>query len=126
MQHELEEVKDKITIHFNTSTDEILGDGKLVSKVIGTDKKSGKKLEFVADGVFVFIGLKPTTDFLKSSGVARSEIGFVITDADLKTNIDGIFAAGDVRDGATMQIASATGEGATAALKMREYLHHNR
>lgn len=126
LQHELEEVKDKITIHFNTSTDEILGDGKLVNKVVGTNKETGKKQVFAADGVFVFIGLKPTTGFLESSGVECSEIGFVKTNADLMTNVDGIFAAGDVRDGATMQIASATGEGATAALKMREYLHHNR
>lgn len=126
LQHEFEEFKDKITIHFNTTTDEIVGDKSLVTKVIGTDKITGKKQEFEADGVFVFIGLKPTTDFLESSGVDRSDIGFVKTDIDLKTNIDGIFAAGDVRDGATMQIASATGEGATAALKIREYLHHNR
>lgn len=126
LQHELKEVKNKITVHFNTSTDEILGDKSLVNKVIGTDKKTGKKQEFICDGVFVFIGLKPTTDFLASSGVERSEIGFVKTDADLRTNINGIFAAGDVRDGANMQIASAAGEGATAALKIREYLHDNR
>jgi len=126
LQHELEEVKDKITIHFNTATDEILGDEKLVNKVIGTDKKTGEKQEFACEGVFVFIGLKPTTDFLASSGVERNEFGFVKTDGDLRTNIEGIFAAGDVRDGATMQIASATGEGATAALKIREYLHVNR
>ena len=126
LQHELEEYKDKITVHFNTTTDEILGDDKLVSKVVGTDKKTSKKVEFEAEGVFIFIGLKPTTGFLESSGVERSEIGFVKTNADLSTNIDGVFAAGDVRDGATMQIASATGEGATAALKIREYLHANR
>lgn len=126
LQQELDEVKDKITIHFNTTTDEILGDGKLVNEVVGTDKKTGKQVEFEADGVFVFIGLKPTTNFLESSGVERNEFGFVKTDPSLMTNIDGIFAAGDVRDGATMQIASATGEGATAALKIREYLHHNR
>lgn len=125
LQQELEEVKDKITIHFNTSTDEIKGD-QLVNSVIGTDKKTGQQKKFDCDGVFVFIGLKPTTDFLKSSGVERDEIGFVKTNEDLETNIEGIFAAGDVRSGATMQIASATGEGATAALKIREYLHKNR
>ncbi len=126
LQQELEEVKDKITIHFNTTTDEILGDEESVKKVIGTDKKLGEKKEFVCDGVFIFIGLKPTTGFLESSGVERSEIGFVKTNEELMTNIEGVFAAGDVRDGATMQIASAVGEGATAALKIREYLHKNR
>jgi thioredoxin reductase (NADPH) len=126
LQQELEEVKDKITIHFSTTTDEILGDKDAVNKVIGTDKVSGEKKEFACEGVFIFIGLKPTTGFLESSGVVRSEIGFVKTNEELMTNIDGIFAAGDVRDGATMQIASAVGEGATAALKIREYLHKNR
>ncbi len=126
LQHELKEFMDKITIHFNTSTDEITGENGLVTKVSVTNKTSDKKQEILCDGVFVFIGLKPTTDFLESSGVDRSEIGFVKTNEDLSTNIEGVFAAGDVRDGATMQIASATGEGATAALKIREYLHHNR
>jgi thioredoxin reductase (NADPH) len=50
------------------------------------------------------------------------EIGFVKTDAHLMTTMPGVFAAGDVRSGATMQIASAVGEGATAALIIREYL----
>ena len=126
LQHELEEVKDKITIHFNTTTDEILGDKDSVNKVIGTDKLTGEKKEFACEGVFIFIGLKPTTGFLKSCGVECSEVGFVKTNEELMTNVEGIFAAGDVRDGATMQIASAVGEGATAALKIREYLHKNR
>ena len=47
---------------------------------------------------------------------------FVKTDGDLHTAVPGVFAAGDIRSGATMQIASAAGEGATAALKIREYL----
>jgi thioredoxin reductase (NADPH) len=46
----------------------------------------------------------------------------VTTDNELETSMKGVFAAGDVRNGATMQIASATGEGATAALMMRKYL----
>jgi thioredoxin reductase (NADPH) len=50
------------------------------------------------------------------------DVGFVITDQHLHTTMPGVFAAGDIRSGATMQIASAAGEGATAALKLREYL----
>lgn len=122
LQHELERFKDKITVHFNTSTDEIVGvDGK-VAKVIGTDKTAGKKIEFAVDGVFVFVGLKPNTAFLAGSGVELDEIGFVKSDLKLMTNVPGIFVAGDVRSGATLQIASASGEGATAALMIREYL----
>lgn len=122
LQHELQEHTDKITVHFLTTTDEIVGEDDRVTKVIGTDKKTGKKVEFQADGVFVFIGLMPTTGFLKSSGVDLDEFGFIKTNERLETTISGVFAAGDVRSGATMQIASATGEGATAALMIREYL----
>jgi thioredoxin reductase (NADPH) len=123
LQKELaEKHKDKITVHFNTSTDEIVGaDGKVV-KVLGMDKTTGKKVVFETDGVFVFVGLKPNTQFLEHSDIELDEIGFVKTDSDLHTKMRGVFAAGDVRSGATMQIASAVGEGATAALRIREFL----
>lgn len=123
LQKELEEKhKDKITVHFNTTTDEIVGeDGKVVS-VIGTDKTTGKKVTFETDGVFVFVGLMPNTQFLVNSKIELDQIGFVKTDADLHTSMKGVFAAGDVRSGATMQIATAVGEGATAALRIREFL----
>ncbi|MDZ7744870.1 MAG: thioredoxin-disulfide reductase [Candidatus Saccharibacteria bacterium] len=126
LQEELKKHTDKITVHFNTTTDEIIGENGKVTKVVGTDKKTNKKVEFPTDGVFVFIGLKPNTQFLKDSDVLLDEIGMVITNAYLETNVKGVFAAGDVRSGATMQIASATGEGATAALMIRKYLepHH--
>jgi len=117
--------KDKIAVHFNTTTDEILGQDNHVTKVVGTDKKTGKKVEYPTDGVFVFVGLDPNTGFLDGSGVELDERRFVMSDARLMTNVPGIFVAGDVRSGATMQIASATGEGATAALMMREYLENH-
>lgn len=123
LQHELENKhKDKITVHFNTTTDEIVGENNSVTKVVGTDKTTGSKVEFPTDGVFVFVGLKPNTEFLKDSVVELDEIGFVKTDDKLETKIPGVFVAGDVHSGATMQIASAVGEGATAALRLREYL----
>lgn len=112
----------KITVHFNTSTDEIVGSNGKIAKVVGTDKTTGKKVEFPTDGVFVFVGLNPNTKFLAGSGIELDERGFVKTNNDLGTNVLGIFCAGDVRSGATEQIASATGEGATAALTIREYL----
>lgn len=123
------EKNDKITVHFNTTTDEIVGgevDGmQKVTSVKVT--KDGKKTDIVTDGVFVFIGLKPVTYFLEGTGVEMDEFGFVKTDDKLMTAEPGIFCAGDVRSGATMQIASAVGEGASAALSVREYLeHHNR
>lgn len=110
----------KIAVHLGTTTDEIIGDDKGVNKVTGT--KDGQKVEFETDGVFVFVGLMPNSQFLKQTPIKLDEIGFVLTDPDLHTSMKGVFAAGDIRSGATMQIASAAGEGATAALKIREYL----
>lgn len=125
LQHDLDKHTDKITIHYNTQAEEIIGENNRVSSVnVVTD---GAKSTITTDGVFIFIGLKPTTGFLEGSGVELDEFGFVKTDAKLQTKVPGVFAAGDVRSGATMQIASATGEGATAALMIREYLkeHHD-
>lgn len=125
LQHELKKHEAKITVHFNTTTDEIAGQDGKVTKVVGTDVGSGKKVEFETDGVFIFIGLKPNTHFLRGSKVELDEIGMVKTNALLETSMPGVFAAGDVRSGATMQIASASGEGATAALMMRKYLEES-
>lgn len=122
LQNDLKKHTDKITVHMNTTTDEIVGEDGKVVKVVGTAKSQGKKVEFKTDGVFVFVGLQPNTDFLKKSAIELDEIGMVKTNDSLETNVSGVFAAGDVRSGATMQIASATGEGATAALIMRQYL----
>jgi thioredoxin reductase (NADPH) len=122
LQKDLEKHKDKITVHFNTTTDEIVGENNEVKKVVGTDKTTGQKVEFDTDGVFIFVGLSPNSEFLSGSDIALDQIGFVQTDSHLQTTMPGVFAAGDIRSGATMQIASAVGEGATAALVIREYL----
>ncbi len=119
---ELENHKDKISVHFNTTTDEIIGSDNKVIKVLGTDKIKNQKVEFPTDGVFVFVGLDPNTKFLGSSGIELDEKRFIKSNMHLMTNIPGVFVAGDVRSGATLQIASASGEGATAALMIREYL----
>jgi thioredoxin reductase (NADPH) len=72
-------------------------------------------------GVFVFIGLSPNSGWLPDT-IKLDRFGFVETNALLETSVPGIFAAGDVRRGSTKQAASAAGEGATAALMVREYL----
>lgn len=118
--HELRKNK-KITVHMNTTTDEIIGDGKKVVSVKGTDKVANKPVTFDVDGTFIFVGLKPNTHFL-GKAIELDEYGFIKTNDRLETNLRGVFAAGDVRSGATMQIATAVGEGATAALHIREYL----
>lgn len=113
----------KITVHTNTETREIAAtNGKVSSvKVI----ENGKSGEILVDGVFVFVGLAPNTDFLIGSSIELDDAGFIETDAKLQTNIPGVFASGDVRAGSTKQIAAAVGEGATAAISIREYLAHS-
>ena len=121
--HDLQKYVDegKITIHLNATTDEIVAsDGKNVSLIKATI--DGKPTEFAVDGIFIFIGLLPNTDFLKGTAVELDEQGFIKSDGNLQTTMPGVFVSGDVHSGATMQIASAVGEGATAALKIREYL----
>ena len=122
LQHELQKFVDdkKITVHYGVVPDEIVTEDAKVVRVDAT--KEGEKVEYPTDGVFVFIGLKPNTGFLAESGVELDEVGLIKTDLKLQTSVPGIFASGDVRSGATMQIASAVGEGATAALSIREYL----
>jgi thioredoxin reductase (NADPH) len=122
LQQDLQKFVDegKITVYLNTTTDEIVGEDNSVTKVVGT--KDGVKTDFVTDGVFVFVGLDPNSQFVAGKGVDLDEIGFVKTDNRLETSMPGVYAAGDIRSGATMQIASAAGEGATAALMIREHL----
>ena len=122
LQRDLEEqvAAGTITVHLGTTPTEIVTtDGRVTSV---DAQKDGQPISFETDGVFVFVGLKPNTQFLAGSGVELDEQGLVKTDAHLATAVPGIFASGDVRSGATMQIASAVGEGATAALSIREYL----
>ncbi|MDA0734450.1 MAG: FAD-dependent oxidoreductase [Chloroflexi bacterium] len=110
----------QIEVRLNSTVEEFKGDGH-ISGVTVKDVKSGEVEELKPDGVFVFIGLKPNTAFLNGA-VELDRWGFITTDKTLQTSVPGIFAAGDVREGSTKQIASATGEGATAALMIRQYL----
>lgn len=120
--HDLQTYVDdgRITVYLHTSPNEIIATDSKVTSVAAT--KDGTPVSIETDGVFVFVGLKPNTQFLKGSGVELDEQGLVKTDIHLATSLPGVFASGDVRSGATMQIASAVGEGATAALSIREYL----
>ncbi len=123
LQEKIDELvsEGKITVHLQTKTLAIEGENNEVKRVLIEDGSSNKsKLE--VDGVFVFVGLEPNSKFLVDSIIELDDIGFVKTNDNLETAMSGVFAAGDIRSGATMQIASAIGEGATAALKIRHYL----
>lgn len=122
LQHELVKHNDKITVHLGVSPQEILATENVVTSVKGKNKK-GKDVSFETDGVFIFIGLLPNTQFLQGK-IDLDDVGMIKTGVNLETSMKGVFAAGDVRSGATMQIASAAGEGATAALMIRKHLEH--
>ena len=110
----------QMEIRLNTTVEEFRGNGKLSSVVVkATD--TGETEELTPGAVFIFIGLDPNTAFLKDT-VDLNQWGSIETSPTLETSIPGIFAAGDVRDGSTKQVASAVGEGAAAALMIRQYL----
>ena len=110
----------QMTIRTNTVVEEFKGNSKLSSVVI-KDINSGKTEELAAEAVFVFIGLDPNTEFVRSV-IELDQWGFVKTSLTLETSMSGVFAAGDARAGSTKQVAAAVGEGATAALMIRQYL----
>ena len=111
--------KENMKVLLNHSIKELRGMNKLES--VSVDDKTAKQTkELKYDGVFVFIGLTPNNDLIKEKA-ELDQWGFVKTE-HMMTSLPGVFAAGDVRSGATKQAAVAVGEGASAALAMREYL----
>ena len=96
------------------------GGGKLGAVVV-KDELTGETDELHPAGAFVFIGLDPNTGFVKGS-VDLDDHGLILTGMGLMTSMPGVFAAGDVRSGSTKQLASAVGEGAAAAIGIRQYL----
>ena len=96
------------------------GQGRL-ERIAVKSLATGETQRFPAAAVFVYIGMQPNTEFLRGV-VDLDSYGFVVTRPNLETSLSGVFAAGDCRAGSTKQIASAVGEGATAALMVREYL----
>ncbi|MEX0743676.1 MAG: FAD-dependent oxidoreductase, partial [Actinomycetota bacterium] len=96
------------------------GSGKLGAIEL-KDRESGVVEELHPAGCFVFIGLDPNTDFVKGV-VDLDDRGLILTGMGMMTNVPGVFAAGDVRSGSTKQLASAVGEGAAAAIGIRQFL----
>jgi len=110
----------KIFMKLETIVDEIKGDKK-VSSLKLTDVSSNKKSSMNIDGVFIYAGLKPNTDFIKET-VKLDDNGCIVTDEKLATNIPGIFAAGDVRKKILRQVVTSAADGAIALVSVKEYL----
>lgn len=98
----------------------IHGDDRLTGVTV-RNVKTGETSFLELDGLFIFIGFEPVGGFLPG-GIERDEQGFVITDGEMRTNLPGIFAAGDIRSKMCRQVTTAVGDGATAANAAFVYL----
>lgn len=105
----------------NATIQDLEGNGKVESMIV-ENLKTGETQEIAIDGVFVAIGRRPDTGFLQGM-INLDEGGHIITDENMKTNIDGVYAAGDVRSGSLKQIVTAAADGAIAASRIVAYLN---
>ncbi|MEO0237830.1 MAG: FAD-dependent oxidoreductase, partial [candidate division WOR-3 bacterium] len=112
----------EIKIYYNSEILSINGEEKIESMSV-KDKKTGKTFDIKTDGIFVYIGLVPKTDFLDKK-VLLNEYGYIKVDKDLKTNIEGVFAAGDVIEKSFRQVITAASDGALAAKSVEKYIEN--
>jgi thioredoxin reductase (NADPH) len=97
---------------------EVKGD-TIVKKAVVQDLKTGELKDIDAEGVFIFVGINPTTDFID---VEKDAGGFIKTNQKMETNLPGVFAAGDCRTTPLLQVATAVGDGAIAAYMAEAYV----
>jgi thioredoxin reductase (NADPH) len=113
---------ENIEILMNTETDEVLGDGQVVTGVRAKNRATGALTEIAATGFFVAIGHKPNTDIF-ADYISLDETGYIINvPGSSKTNVQGVFVAGDAADHVYRQAITAAGTGCMAALDAERYL----
>lgn len=118
-----ESKKGVIKIEYSAVCTSING-GDAVESATVKNVKTEKTKEVACDGVFIFVGMTPNTEFLRGA-VDLDENNYIECDPGyLRTSMPGVFVAGDCRSGAAMQLATATGDGVAAALYMKEYLRN--
>ncbi len=113
--------KNNVNILWNTEIQEIKGE-KQVKAVTLIDNTTGTTSELAVDAVFVQVGEAPNSQIPKVSGVETDEHGYIRIDALQKTNLDGVYAAGDVTNHPVKQVGTAAGQGITAALEAYNYI----
>jgi len=111
----------QIEVRFNTEVVEFKGKNNHLTTVVTRNMQTGEVQELHVPGIFVFIGLSPNSQPFRDIAKLDAQ-GFIMTGIDFQTSTEGIFAAGDVRSGSTKQLVSAAGEGAAAAIAIREHL----
>ena len=113
---------ENITILFNTETEEVLGDGQVVTGVRAKNNQSNELIDIPATGFFVAIGHQPNTDIFNGF-LKLDETGYIINNPGTsKTNVDGVFVSGDAADHVYRQAITAAGTGCMAALDAERYL----
>ena len=113
---------ENITILMNHDTEEVVGDGQVVNLVKAKNKTTGEIIDIPATGFFVAIGHKPNTDIFKDF-ITLDETGYIVNVAgSSKTNVAGVFVAGDAADHVYRQAITAAGTGCMAALDAERYL----
>lgn len=110
----------KIRFIYNTIVEEILGSDHVEGVKI-RDLKTDEQSVLSADGIFIYVGTEPNDKFLKGE-LKVDKKGYILTGNLLRTNINGVFAAGDIRDTSLRQVATAVGDGALAAVEVEKYL----
>lgn len=111
---------EKLAFRWNTMIKEIHGNGSVQSVTL-EDTYSGAQTKYETDGVFVFIGHYPNTNFLQGQ-LAMDEQGYVITDERMRTSVPGVFAAGEIQDPLYRQVATSVGQGCAAAMQAEKWL----
>lgn len=115
----------KMNFMWDSVIEEIKGDG-LVNAMVVKNVKTGELTEVVADeedgtfGIFGFIGYEPKTKLFE--GILNIENGYLVTDENMKTNIEGVYAAGDIRVKSLRQVVTAAADGAIAAVQAEKYI----
>ncbi len=121
----IELVKSKPNVKFiwNTVIDEVLGQEKVTGVKI-KNTQSGENSQMDIDGIFIAIGHKPNTDFLKGQ-INLDEKGYVVVENETNTSVEGVFSAGDVSDHKYRQAVTAAGAGCKAVFDVEEYLENS-
>ena len=119
---------EKLHFMWDTVVEEVGGDG-ILSEMTVKNVKTGELTKIVADeddgmfGVFGFIGTLPNSKIYEGTGLEMDERGYIPTDADMHTNIPGVFAAGDIRVKSLRQVVTAAADGAIAATQAEKYIN---
>ncbi|MBG9790190.1 MULTISPECIES: thioredoxin-disulfide reductase [Brevibacillus] len=111
---------EKIHVIWDTVVKEIRGDN-VVTGVLLENVKTGEQTEYPTNGVFIYVGMDPLTEAVKNLGITN-EGGYIPTDELMRTNVEGVFAAGDVREKLLRQVVTATGDGSIAAQNAQIYV----